>query len=735
MPPLFPSPSISASNMVLYLANKNIVIDSTNSTTGLVTCLPISTNSTLTSEGLTILESDGITTSLSISAMGVLSTLGSISTTGAGSITSATSINSQSINVNGANFTVSSGGAVTAASTLAVTGITTLHNNLSIGSGFSVTSSSGALYTPGTIKAASDITVMDNLNTVAKITMGNDGHISAVGSITSGGDINVNSGKLVLNATSGSLTLRDGGLSSFGDVNVNSSNIVLSASSGNMSAKGSLTIGSTGQLVVNANGNLSTSGSLTSVGLTSTSDVNVGPSGVNNVVLAASSGNVTAKGSLTVGSAGQFVVGADGVLNSSKNININGPSSAVLALNSSDASIGTTYTGYVAPASGANTSYTNAAAALIADPNFFTSGTSTKLTTQSYVDKQIFNQTARLNLILGDETVSSAQETFSNVFAICQAIEGSSAAQSISNLTTQTSQVKVSVSTLIAATQNSYMMNAIPSVWKTNCPPMPIPSTLTGLPTPNYTGDGWFFCNSISGNQITWSIPVNSGITLGKLQQFYMNVFAASNVSLPQIVVKSSNSNYNNTLTYSFSASGSSSSANKSYCLYTTNSPLCYDSNIVSNGTGVPINTYGFAPNPSEISTSVSLAYSSVSANPSTSGAVSTGFSTYANSADVISSITIQSDASITAVNNIEFILQSLYIVQAGSNSGSALSYPSTDPIGTTQFIFPNTAVVQNFIMAQLFSRHSDLSVNPASGSVEGTYVNKYGATFTPAIV
>jgi len=719
-PPTFPSFS-SSQNLYLGGGNVSITSPSTGAVNGgLVTCLPIATNSTVTSEGLTILKTDGATQSLTISPDGTLSTSGNLITTGSGYITSATSINSNSINVGGTNFTVSSAGAVTAGSSLTVGGTATISGNVNIGSNFNVTSSTGALYTAGTITSASNLTIRDSTNSANKIVLGNDGNVSVQGSIASVGDINVNSGRLLLSATSGNLAIA-GSFASVGDVNINSGKVVLSATSGNVTALGSLIIGSAGQLVVSSAGTLSTSGSLTSVGVVSTADVNVG---TGKVILAASSGNVTALGSLTVGSAGQCVIGATGVLTSASDIVVNGSGSTQLRVAASDASVATSYNGYIAPASATNTTYTTAALALTADPNFFTTATSNKLTTQSYVDKQIFNQTSRLNLIL-DNNIADNLETFKNVFEICQKIEGSSASQGVDGLLKESSQIKESVTNVMTQAQNTFPINAVTSVWGTSCPPLPIPYTLTGLPTPAYTGDGWFFRNATSGNQISWSIPVNTGMTLGKLQQFCMNVFAASNISLPQIVIKSSNATYSNTFTYKFTASGSSASANKNYCLYTKSSPLCYDANVVTSGTGEPINTYGFVPNPSEISAVLSLSYSSVSNNPSTSGTVSTGFSTYAASADLVTSITVQTDSTVVTTDNIQFILQSLYLIQASNGV-----VPGGDPVGTTQFLFNNASVVNNYLMQYWFKKHGDFSANP-TGVVETNYENVYSTLFT----
>uniref|UniRef100_A0A6C0LD13 Uncharacterized protein n=1 Tax=viral metagenome TaxID=1070528 RepID=A0A6C0LD13_9ZZZZ len=717
MPPQFPS---FTPGQTLYLASNNVVLTSPNSgvaNSSLTTCLPIYTSSTVTSEGLTILKTDGATQSLTISPDGTLSTSGNLITTGSGYITSATSINSNSINVGGTNFTVSSAGAVTAGSNLTVGGTATISGNVNIGSNFNVTSSTGALYTAGTITSASNLTIRDSTNSANKIVLGNDGNVSVQGSIASVGDINVNFGKLVLSAGNGNMSIA-GSFASVSDVNVNSGRVVLSALNGNVTAVGSLTIGSAGQLVVSSAGTLSTSGSLNSVGVVSTADVNVG----GKVILAAS-GNVTALGSLTVGSAGQHAVSATGVLTSTADINVNGSGSTQLNLKASDASVTTSYNGYIAPASATNTTYTTAALALTADPNFFTTATSNKLTTQSYVDKQIFNQTARLNLIL-DNNIADNLETFKNVFEICQKIEGSSASQGVDGLLKESSQIKESVTNVMTQAQNTFPINAVTSVWGTSCPPLPIPYTLTGLPTPAYTGDGWFFRNSTSGNQISWSIPVNTGMTLGKLQQFCMNVFAASNISLPQIVIKSSNATYNNTFTYKFTASGSSASANKNYCLFTKSSPLCYDANVVTSGTGEPINTYGFVPNPSEISAVLSLSYSSVSNNPSTSGTVSTGFSTYAASADLVTSITVQTDSAVVTTDNIQFILQSLYLVQASNGV-----VPAGDPVGTTQFLFNNASVVNNYLMQYWFKKHGDFSTNP-NGAVEANYETVYSSLF-----
>jgi len=720
MSPQFPS---FAASQTLFLGGGNVSITSPSSGSlngGLITCLPIATNSTVTSEGLTILKTDGVTSALTITPSGDLTTSGNLVTIGSGYITSATSVNSNSINVGGNNFTVSSAGAVTASSNLTVIGTATVGGNVSIGTGFLVTSSTGALYTPGTITAASNLTVRDSTNSANKIVLGNDGNISAQGSIASVGDINVNSGKLVLSAASGNLAIA-GALSSASDVNVNSGKVVLSALNGNVLALGSLTLGSSGQLVVSSAGVLSTSGSLNSVGITSAGDVNINS---GKIVLSASTGNVTTLGSLTVGSAGQIVVSAAGVLTSISDVIVNGAGSTQLSISASNASVTTSYNGYVAPASALNTTYTSETLALSADPNFFTTATSNKLTTQYYVDKQIFNQTARLNLILSND-IADNLETFKNVFEICQKIEGSSAYQGVNGLLTQTSQIKESVTNVMTQAQNTFPVNAVTSVWGTSCPPLPIPYTLTGLPTPAYTGDGWFFRNSTSGNQISWSIPVNTGMTLGKIQQFCMNVFAASNISLPQIIIKSSNATYNNTFTYKFTASGSSVTANKNYCLFTKSSPLCYDTVVAANGTSEPINTYGFVPNPSEISATLSLAYSSVSRNPSIYGSVATGFATYASSADLVSSITVQTDSTVVTTNNIEFVLQSLYLVQASNGT-----VPAGDPIGTTQFLFNNASVVNNYLMNYWFKKHSDFSLNP-NGPVETDYSSVYTSLFT----
>jgi hypothetical protein len=127
----------------------------------------------------------------------------------------------------------------------------------------------------------------------------------------------------------------------------------------------------------------------------------------------ASSGNVSAAGTMSIAS--DFAIATDKfkVTASSGNVAIAGNLAVTGKATSAIA-----YSSYTLADSATNTTTTSASGT---EPSCI-SATSGYLTTQEYVDKQIWNQTKRINTILG--TDSTVVDSFNNVYKLVTQFSG-----------------------------------------------------------------------------------------------------------------------------------------------------------------------------------------------------------------------------------------------------------------------------------------------------------------------
>lgn len=334
----------------------------------------------------------------------------------------------------------------------------------------------------------------------------------------------------------------------------------------------------------------------------------------------------------------------------------------------------------------------------------FDSATNKYLTTQEYVDKQIWNQTKRINTILGSD---DAVQTLENVYKVVTAIAGNSDVvttlnsvnDKYDNLVDIQSEVKTSLSTAVSQAVNTFLVNCTPTVWADACGPMPIPNTITS----KTIEDGWYFSNLTTGNKINWYMPTNgANMTVADIQNLYLNMFAASDVSLPFITIytaaKNNSSDYwpglaNARINYVFSAASPSSTANKPYCLYTGAQPM---------------NVYN----------KTFLKCLSVSTTNSTNR------NTYSNRTSIDDSIVLSDDKILA------FTISTDSASSAGNVSAVINSLNVCIKTGTTQFAFSNAGVVSNYLFNYFFSKNSDFTAFPAP-ALQGAFADKYNQIFT----
>jgi hypothetical protein len=635
--------STGISNGATIYLGKNLTVAS-NSTTGLTTPLPVSISNILTiSKGININNISG-TSKLTINDSGDIKSSGSINVTG--SIITASSLNSTSINVNTNKFTVSDAGVVTTASSITADG------NLTIGSKYLVTALTGDTLA-GSITSTGSVFI-GGTTASPNVTLGNDGTISAIN------DLKINTDKFVVTAATGAIATK-------GDLTINSNKFIVSSSSGNVTAAGTMSIASDLAIATNKFKVTASSGNVSAAGTMSIS------------------GAVTASSTMSV--AGDLAIATDKfkVTASSGNVAIAGDLAVTGKATSAIA-----YSSYTLADSATNTTTTSASGT---EPSCI-SATSGYLTTQEYVDKQIWNQTKRINTILG--TDSTVVDSFNNVYKLVTQFSGvSDTVTALANLddkygslVDKSEEIVTSVSTIVSQAYNNILVNCTPTVWQDECGPVPIPSTVTA-----YTiEDGWYFKNFTALEKINWYMPTNgSNMTVGDLQNMYLNIFAVSNVALPFITIYTAPKGNATTdyaawagakINYIFSETSSiSTSANKSYCLYTQNKPM-----NVYNKTCVA---------PMCIQTS-----NKTNKDNGTQGTQGTTIdSTIVSSTDKILLITIQSTANST-VGDVAFVLNSLNICVK---------------TGTTSFTFSNAGVTTNYLFNYLFQKNIDFSTYPST--------------------
>jgi hypothetical protein len=686
---ILPSPTV-------YLG-RNLSI-SNNSSDGLnIGSLQLQTKSIISSKGINI-NRVGANSSLTIDVDGNMKTNGLVDTIG--SITTSSSLNSTSINVNGGNFTVADSGDVTTSGDVVASG------DLSIGSNFSVISSNGAV-TTGTVTSTGSISIGGTINSPNMI-LGNDGKITALN------DLNINSGKF-------SVSSSNGNVSAAGDLIINSNKFTVASSSGNVSTAGNVsvdgnvsavgTLSATGSLAINNDkftvaassgnvysaGSVSIDGNVSAVGtLSATGSLAIN---TNKFTVAASSGDVYTAGSVSV----DGDVSVDGTLSVLDNLSVNDKFTVEASTGKAKSDL--PYASYTINSSSSNTTTTTLSGA---EP-VFDSVTNKYLTTQEYVDKEIWKQTKRINTMLGsDETV----QTFENVLKVVTAIAGSSDVVTTLNnvngkyddLVDKQAEVKTSLSQVVAQAHNNVLVNCTPTVWQDECGPMPIPNTITS----KTIEDGWYFSNLTTGNKINWYMPTNgSDMTVADVQNMYLNLFAASDMSLPFIHIytapKNNATDYwpgfaNAKINYIFSAASPSLTANKSYCLHT----------------GVaPMNVY----NKTLLSCQLVQTSNATNKNNGTQGSNGTTFdSAIVSPSDKILFFTIGTSA-LASANNVCAVINSLNICVK---------------TGTTQFSFSNAGVVSNYLFNYFFQKNTDFTAFPAPVK-QGAYAEKYNSIFYPS--
>jgi uncharacterized protein YdeI (BOF family) len=341
----------------------------------------------------------------------------------------------------------------------------------------------------------------------------------------------------------------------------------------------------------------------------------------------------------------------------------------------------------------------------------FTSSTNKFLTTQEYVDKQIWKQAKRINTILGKD--SNELDNFNKVYEVITKIAGDSdivktltdVQDKYGSVIDKTSEINVSISDIISTAYNVIPIACLPTVWADECPPMPIPYAVT-----QNVEDGWYFRNFPTtkypnqSSKINWYIPANKGMKVKDIQQLFLNVYAISNKALPSIhfftQAKGNNTDLwpgivNAKVGYSFVANTNpdllSLTANKSYCLYT--------------GEVQPCNIYNKTP----------LAAANIhtvnNSNTNSFTASQQIDSSIVSDEDTVLFFAIQTYNTFLT-NDVECIINSLN-VRLDS--------------GTTQFLFNNSSVSSNYLYNFQFSRNSDFS--PMS-ALYTEYYNSYNAQF-----
>jgi hypothetical protein len=681
MPPLPQLASIAPNPTVLNDLNislgRNFTIDNTSTGGVNISNLALKSNSTISSVGLNISSVSG-SSALTINDSGDINTNGYFSSTGA--ITTVSALNSTSINVkhNASDttnvFSVSDSGSIIAS------------DDLKIGSSFIVTATSGAV-SSGALDVSGTITATGTLNIGnSNVIIGNDGTISAISNLSIGsgnfnvtattgnvdfiGDLKINTDKFSVSHTDGSIVSK-GSFSGLGDLTINTDQFTVNAATGNVVSKG--TFSGLGDLAINT----------------------------DKFTVQASSGNVSFNGDLNINSS-QFTVShvdgslvTKGTISGLGDMNIN--NKFVVHQSDGHATSDIAYSSYVLAASSSDTSTT---VSTTVKPSTISS-TSTFLTTQEYVDKQIWQQTERINTMLGVD--NQIIDNFNNVYKLVDAMAGHSdtvvALQNINDkylgLVDRASEITTSVSTVVAQANASVPVACLPSVWADECAPLPIPSGI------QICEDGWFFQNLTSGKKINWYLPPNgTSMNVDDIQNMYLNAFIGSSVSMPFITIytKPKASPYSNyfpgfagaKINFCYTVDTPSLTCNKNYSLYTHTNPM-----NKYNTTGLKYTAI----------------YTENGTNRNSSSGMATIDTNLVSLDDEVLCFVIGTDST-AQQNDVKFIANSLNV---------------RVKTGTTQFTFSNNGPSTNFMFMNIYKMNSDMSaVTPKNISLFKSYKETY---------
>jgi len=353
------------------------------------------------------------------------------------------------------------------------------------------------------------------------------------------------------------------------------------------------------------------------------------------------------------------------------------------------------------------------------EPMFENSTTQNVLTTQEYVDKQLWQQTKRINTILG--TDSEAVNSFNKVLGIVTEIAGYSDTvatlngiqDSYTTLLSDGAEVKTSMTTIVEQSLTPVAVNATVAVWADECQPLPIPKSYTAS---GFKHDGWFFENLLPNSKINWYVPVAAGLKLENIIQLYLEFYAKSAVSKPWVTIytkpKGDGSDrsgwYNSIIQYVVPSSVLTPDTH--YCHYSNALSLDANGNYVMdvNGNCIGVdqnqimNIDGGIQEQSCVNSEISL------------------LSTTINPADEILFITIHTNSGAT-VGDVNCVIKHLSIRQK---------------IGTTKFAFSNAGPSANFMFNTFFRKNADFTDIDLAGSTKNAdhlseYASQYGTTST----
>lgn len=664
---------------------KNVYIDNTSSGGLTIGNLALKSNSTVSSVGLNISSSVSGLSKLTINSLGDINTDGYL--VSGGSITTVSSLNSTSINVK------NSASATTNVFSVSDSGKIIASDDLIIGSIFNVTSStgavaSGALTVGGTISSTGTVSIGGS-----NVVIGNDGTISAVSNLNIGsdnfkvtaetgdvqfiGDLAINGDKFTVDHTDGSIVSK-GRFSGLGDLAINVDKFTVNAQTGNVVSMG--TFSGLGDLAINS----------------------------DQFNVTAATGAVAFKGDLAINGDKFTVSSADGAIVSKGGVSalgdLNINNKFVVSSSDGHAVSSVEYGTYVLPASASDILTTS----ITAIKPSTVSSTSSYLTTQEYVDKQIWNQAERINTLLGVD--NQIIDNFNNVYKLVDAFAGHSdtvvALENINDkyngLVDRSSEIVTSVSTVVAQAYNTVPVAALPAVWADECAPMPIPS---GMITAN---DGWFFQNLNSSSKINWYLPSNGTMTVGDIQNLYLNAFIGSSMSMPFITVYTKPkaapySNYYNgwvgaVINFIFTVDAPSLTCNKHYSLYTNTAPM-------NNYNVTSLKCMG-----------ITTKNGTNRSNNDTLQSIDTNL---VSLTDEVYAIVIGSDSS-PSPNKVKFIANSMNVRLK---------------TGTTQFTFSNAGAATNFMFMNMYKMNSDMSaVSNKNIATFKTYKSTYLDPNIPAI-
>lgn len=542
------------------------------------------------------------------------------------------------------------------------------NNAVSLGTA-SLTTAKLSVDSAGNVASAGTLSVVGNvaINTDKFVVTATSGNVAAAGTMGLAGDLAINTNKFVVTAASGDVATK-GTMSVTGDVAINNNKFNVTAASGNVTIAGTLALAGAATL----SNTLAVTGAATlSSTLAVSGDLSVN---TDKFKVIASSGNLISKGSLTM----------DGFANFANNqIQLNSDGS-LYAQNFLKTDFDAYGKNDIVDDKTITESLTKGTQLYIQK---FNSTTNKYLTTQEYVDNAIFKQTARLNLITKD--VDTQLATFQNIGKVLAAMEGPDGINpltAVNGLVDEVQDVKVSISDLIGGSYNTVLVNCVPSVWGDGAAPEPIPTPITNL----YKEDGWFYSNMSSDSKINWYLPVYSGMKIKDITNLFMNNFLLSTMKLPKITVFTASKNnstdaisgvYNAKIEYNFLDAQPTAVTAQRSCLYLINAPdnvysdkshnIKCGFSITSNGSTAPVQTT-FT---SSTTFSTSFDTSKVTKN------------------DII--LTFAVETSESTIKDYMLILQSFNISTKN---------------GTTQMLFQNSSVVNDYLFKYFFKQHTDFS-------------------------